>query len=448
MPTLIRIKVECYDDETGTIIADSIINDSKVFKPVDMIDLGYKHAEQIEILRLLQDFKLSCQTPLLNDNIYCPKCGTKSRKFGIRESQFNAVLTDHIVGIQRKKCEKCMWVSEASIDAIYGTTVHPDLLKKQAYQGAENSYRKSQTNLNAESNKKRSINNTERLRRTVDKIASVIEVEKTKNLDEPKVKDSAKELIAVVDGGHIKSNIKDSRSFEAMIASVYRPENLIAIDKHHNKITTKTSVASALSDSQVTIKKLILNACLQEGMNSKITKLTCLTDGANNCWSITKTLSSHCKDIEEILDWFHITKRFTIINNSIEPALLKKLEKVKWHLWHGNHAASLIKIKELERETSTDKVNTLLNDLYDYIERNIKYLTNYQTKSSKGLPYTSTYAEVSVNSIINVRQKCNQKMQWGREGAHKILQLRTSIFSKTWDADFDIAKKNIYKMAA
>jgi hypothetical protein len=143
------------------------------------------------------------------------------------------------------------------------------LLKKQAYQGAENSYRKSQTNLNAESDKKRSINNTERLRRTVDKLASVTEVEKTKTINEPQVNGSAKELIAVVDGGHIKSNIKDYKSLEAIIASVYRPENLIAIDKDHNEITTKTIVASALSDGQVTIKQLILNACLKEGMNSK-----------------------------------------------------------------------------------------------------------------------------------------------------------------------------------
>jgi hypothetical protein len=104
MPTLIRIKVEYYDAETGTIIAYSIIDDSTVFKPVDMIDLGYKHAEQLEILRLLQDFKLSCQTPLLNDNIYCPKCGTKSRKFGICQSHFNAVLTDNIVAI-KKMCK-------------------------------------------------------------------------------------------------------------------------------------------------------------------------------------------------------------------------------------------------------------------------------------------------------------------------------------------------------
>jgi hypothetical protein len=39
-------------------------------------------------------------------------------------------------------------------------------------------------------------------------------------------------------------------------------------------------------------------------------------------------------------------------------------------------------------------------------------------------------------------------MQWGREGAHKILQLRASIFSKSWANDFETAKSTIYKKAA
>jgi hypothetical protein len=37
-------------------------------------------------------------------------------------------------------------------------------------------------------------------------------------------------LIAVVDGGHLKSKDNDARSFEAMIATVYRPEHIRKID--------------------------------------------------------------------------------------------------------------------------------------------------------------------------------------------------------------------------
>jgi hypothetical protein len=423
------------------------INDQAVIKPKDMENLGYRHIEQIQILSALQDFKLDHQSNLLNADGVCQKCNNKTTKFGIRKSKFHAVLTDHEVSIQRMQC-RCGWVSESTVEGIYGSSIHPELLEKQVKQSSENSYRKSKMHLNAESGDKRPVNNTERLRRTVDKVANVIENNNLKEVTETPNNKAAKELIAVVDGGHIKSVVKESRSFEAMIGSVYRPENLIRVDKHHNEITKKTSVASALSDEQKAIKTLILNACKKEGMNTGITKLTCLTDGANNCWSITKTLENHCHEFEQILDWFHITKRFTIIKNSIGAALEDRLDKAKWHLWHGDHKTALIRINQLKESVSTDRLILLLTDLHDYIHRNQAYLTNYQVKSASNLPYTSTYAEVSVNSIINTRQKFSQKMQWGRTGAHNILQIRASIYSKTWKKDFEVAKKEMDQKAA
>lgn len=447
MTTAIRIKVEHYNVNTNLVLSDKIIEDQEVIKPIDMINLGYRHVEQISILSSIQDFKLHHQTDLLNDNESCPKCSAKIYKYGVRKSKLHAVLTDHEVSIQRTRCT-CGWISQSTVDGIYGTSIHPELFEKQAKQAANNSYRKAKTNLNAESGADRKINNTERLRKTVHNVASAIEQEKLKEVEEVKIEDAAQKLMVVIDGGHIKSNIKESRSFEAMIGTVYRPENLRVIDKHHNEITKKTSVASALSDKQKTIKNLVLNACKKEGMNSKVTQLTCLTDGASNCWSITKTLGAHCKKLEQILDWFHITKRFTVIKNSIDTHLKGSLDKTKWHLWHGNHKDSLIKINKLMDVVSSKKLRALLLDLYEYIQRNTKYLTNYQDKANKSLPYTSTYAEVSVNSIINIRQKCNQKMQWGREGAHSILQLRSSIFSKTWSDDVRLAKEKIYAQAA
>lgn len=444
----IRIRVEHYNTTTGMILSSQIIDDKEVKKPVDMIDLGYRHKEQINILLLLQDFKLNHQTDLLNSSdVKCPKCACKTYKYGIRKSKLHAVLTDHEVSIQRIRCT-CGWVSESTVEGIYGSSVHPELLEKQLKQSAEHSYRKAQTSLNAESVEKRAINNTERLRRTVAMGARVIENEKLADITEVKEGEAAKELVVVIDGGHIKSNIKDSRSFEAMVGSVFKPENLVFVDKHHNEIIQKTSVASALSDDQKTIKQLVLNACKKEGMNSKVTKLICLTDGANNCWSITKTLKSHCKESEQILDWFHITKRFTVIRNSISEELKNSLDEVKWCLWHGNHQKALLKIDQLIEISGTDKLTNLLKELSEYLERNKMYLVNYQKKDSDYLPYTSTYAEVSVNSIINIRQKCNQKMQWGRQGAHDILQLRTSIFSKTWEKDMNVVKTGIYKQAA
>ena len=63
------------------------------------------------------------------------------------------------------------------------------------------------------------------------------------------------------------------------------------------------------------------------------------------------------------------------------------------------------------------------------------------------LPYSSQLAESSVNCIINERQK-NKKMQWSRVGANNILEIRTSLFSRTWQQDWKIVKSRIYNKAA
>lgn len=92
----------------------------------------------------------------------------------------------------------------------------------------------------------------------------------------------------------MQPNTKTARSFEAMVATVYAPKNLQKIDKYHNKLISKTSVASSKLDNQVTIKKLTLNARKKQGLTTNIV-ITALSDGANNCWSIVDSLSKHCK---------------------------------------------------------------------------------------------------------------------------------------------------------
>jgi hypothetical protein len=200
--------------------------------------------------------------------------------------------------------------------------------------------------------------------------------------------------------------------------------------------------------AQKTIKQLVLSACRKEGSNARITQITCLTDGANNCWSIAHSLKPYCKELLNILDWFHITKRFTVINNSVDADFKEKLEKVKWFLWHGNAKNAQERLAQLQSEVKEEKLSSSLQDLYEYIERNQKYIVNYQERQASNLPFTSTIAESSVNELINTRQKNNKKMQWTREGAHNILQIRTSQFSKTWEQDWESAQEEIYLKAA
>lgn len=445
MKTSIRFFAQYYNSQTGEVLESLILRSDEIKKPITIKDLGYLHEEQIALIQSIQDIKLHYETLLLNQNNECPKCGNKTKSNGTRQSNFHAALTDHKVKIQKRHCS-CGWNSPDTVDSLYGSSSHPDLIEKQVIQGAENSYRQASRYLNAESKSNRSINNDDRIRRNISHVGDIIEKQKLKPVKTVRQNKAVKELISVIDGGHLKSKVNDSRSFEAMIATVYCPENLCKVDKHHNKITHKTSVASALSDHQKTIKQLIINACRKEGSNNRVTQITCLTDGANNCWSIANSLKSCCKKLINVLDWFHITKRFTTINNSVDVSFKEKLEKVKWFLWHGNAENALERLAQLQLEDK--KQLPALQKLYEYLERNKSYISNYQERQTANLPFASTIAESSVNELINTRQKNNKKMQWTREGAHHILQIRTSRFSKTWNQDWEKAQEEIYRKAA
>jgi hypothetical protein len=354
-------------------------------------------------------------------------------------------LTDHEVKMQCRLCS-CGWKAESTVDGLYGSSSHPDLIEKQVIQGVENSYRQASLQLNAESKSIRSINNDDRIRRNVEKISNIIQEHHLKETEicQP-VK---KQLVAVIDGGHLKSQAEFGHGFEAMISTVFCPEHIAQIDDHHREITQKTSVASALDDKQKTIKQLLRSAVAREGGDSNETEIICLTDGANNCWSIANSLKTHCKTLINILDWFHVTKRFTIINNHIDETTKEKLEKLKWFLWHGKPDDALERLKDIISAITDEKLLSELQELNDYIQRNKKYLVNYQERSASNLPFTSTYAESSVNAVINTRQKNDKRMQWTREGAHHVLQIRTSLFSSTWKNDWKLVQQNIYKQAA
>jgi predicted DNA binding protein len=443
----IRLVAEYYDIKSGKVIESRVLREDKIKRPTTLKEFGYLHSEQIQLLQGIQDFKLLYETKLINEEVLCPNCHRKTSARGTRKSNFHAVFTDHKISIQRRRCP-CGWSSPDSVEGIYGSSMHPDLVEKQVIQGAENSYRQASRQLNAESKNHRRINNDDRIRRTIADIASILEEDKLKVCKTAAEAKATKELVVVVDGGHLKSKAVDSHSFEAMIATVYRPENIRCIDKNHNEITQKTSVASALSDRQKTIKRMVLNACRKEGSNARITHLTCLTDGASNCWSITHSLKGYCKTLENVLDWFHITKRFTMINNHVDKEFKERLEKVKWFLWHGDVNNALSRLAQVQSDVQDEKLFADLKDLHTYIKRNRGYIVNYQERQAAHLPFTSTLAESSVNALINARQKDNKKMQWTREGAHHVLQIRTSRFSKTWEQDWQKAQEKMYLKAA
>ena len=57
---------------------------------------------------------------------------------------------------------------------------------------------------------------------------------------------------------------------------------------------------------------------------------------------------------------------------------------------------------------------------------------NYEAREQANQTYTSQVAESHIESIINAWHKKSGKMQWTREVAHNVLQIRGLIASNEW----------------
>ena len=133
-----------------------------------------------------------------------------------------------------------------------------------------------------------------------------------------------------------------------------------------------------------------------------------------------------------ILDWFHIGKKFQNVKNALGESLSEALESAKWSLWHGKADDARRKLTLLTDNITDEKKRSKLKGLRDYLENNRHSLVNYDERKQARKVFTSQVAECHIDSIINTRHKRKQKMQWTREGAHNVLQIRAMMTSNEW----------------
>ena len=431
----LRIVVEKVSVASQEVVKRDTVKIYDITQPKSILDLGLRHAEQIALLGKVQNSLLAEQTVLIDlGHDACPRCGEKLRKNGFMNSQFHAVFSDHKLRIQKHRCSdpECGWQSTPTTTTVFGTDIHPDLAKLQCEQGALHSYREAQTNLENLNTCRRSVNNHTRVKNLTNQVGDQLSQE---NLKEPEPEDCAApaaELTVQVDGGHIPIKEKGKRSFEALSGVAYCPENLQTVDRNHRQIKDKSCVVSAKDDGLETMTSFLLNAARQQGMTEQ-TRVTGLADGAKNCWSVIAALEPHCQALECILDWFHIGKKFQNVKNALGETFQKSLESVKWTVWHGKAEEAIAKLVLLYDNISDEEKRTKVKSLRDYLQNNLTYLVNYDEREKAGKVYTSQVAESHVDSLINARHKRKRKMQWTREGAHNVLQIRAQIASKEWE---------------
>ena len=446
MDCTLRIVIEKVDSKTNKVVDRTTVDSFEIHKPEKIIDVGLRHKTQMNLLKRIQQKVIDEQYAIISeDQKICPKCKVRLKKNGYKQSDFHAVFSDHKVKIQKHTCPICHESEVPSIKSLFGTSIHPDLYKLQCELGSAFSFFKSECQLNNLCQEKREINNHQRIKRTVNSVGEALFEISIKNQTR---KNDASELIVQIDGGHIKDKDADTRSFEALTAKIYTPSAAITKGKR-TIIKDKACVASAKNDHLKSIKQLIDSAAKRQGMNPD-TKITVIADGAKNCWQAAKVLEKGCGQIETILDWFHIAKKFQPLLNMdvLSKTTKEKIEQIKWEIWHGKGDKAIANLKELTTMVIDDNILPKINGILIYLNENKTHLCHYAEREKEGLLFTSHVAESTVEHLINERHKRKQKMQWTRESAHNVLQIRASIASNEWLKNWEEAVEQSIQKAA
>ena len=125
-------------------------------------------------------------------------------------------------------------------------------------------------------------------------------------------------------------------------------------------------------------------------------------------------------------------QKFQQVKNALGEAFTTSLESAKWKLWHGHPQEALTKLAALRDNLTDEGPRSKLTGLYEYLHRNQAYLVNYDARDQANQTYTSQVAESHIEALINARHKRTKKMQWTREGAHHVLQIRAMMASNEW----------------
>jgi len=433
-----RIVFESYENlKPETPLSRTTLLDDGIEKPTSLLDLSTGLDKQISLIQRAGDCVLSEKIGLLGNTRTCSSCKGKLTKLGQHTSTFHDVLTDHKVTMQRLKCADCGSEEPSTVRTVFKGVESAELMKIQAELGSRHTFRESENIFALFSNKRRQINNHDRIKQVVEKVGQ--ELECLGNEEIKVIKASpATELILNVDGGHLKTT-EDQRSIEAMTAVVYRPESLEPCSEEgRHYITNKNCAASAKDDSGVQLINNTVVAALKQGLTDK-THVTALCDGAENCWKVADALRPLAGGMTDILDWFHLAMK---IKNIALPADYKdKLIKIKWHLWRGRVDRARIRLVELIDLVSAEYKNRL-EKLLVYITNNEEKIVNYRDRKAQGLLFTSNLAESTVESLINQRCKGHQHMRWSRDGLNPLLQLRAAIASNDWNSRWKTAVLN------
>ncbi|MBC3789369.1 ISKra4 family transposase [Spirosoma utsteinense] len=247
-------------------------------------------------------------------------------------------------------------------------------------------------------------------------------------------------IVMGVDGGYVRDWTQKKTCFEVIIGKSVptdQPAKCFGFVQGYDQ-KAKQRVAEVLN---------------QQGLQGN-QQVVFLSDGAANLRQLQSFLTPNA---QHILDWFHLTMRFTVLQQYLQgltkvdangEQMQKRLESVKWHLWHGNTTKGLELINDLawdadlhrqEASTKYEKIKPLIryiSELESYIRQNAHLIVDYSERYRYGEAISTGFVESTVNYVLAKRFAKKQQMQWSKAGAHQMLVVRTKVLNDEWESEF------------
>ena len=139
-------------------------------------------------------------------------------------------------------------------------------------------------------------------------------------------------IVVGMDGGYVRfydKKSKNSGNFEIIVGKSIKNDKSAKLFGGVYNYDTKP-------------QRRLFNVLQAQGMQMN-QQVTFLSDGDEKLRELMFGLNPNT---EYLLDWFHITMRLTVLNQmakgiskkalNLETDIPKKLESIKWYLWHGN----------------------------------------------------------------------------------------------------------------
>ena len=183
----------------------------------------------------------------------------------------------------------------------------------------------------------------------------------------------------------------------------------------------KTIVAGQGIDSVALTKAIISQEYGGEGMNLPV---VAITDGARSLKNESKAIFG--EQVVHLLDWYHLEAKVYQLMTQIaankkskESANLFLIDK----LWRGKTAEAIKYLAEMTAKNPTKK-----EELIGYLEKNQKYIINYERRKSVHKTIGSGRIEKRNDTLVARRQK-GAGMAWSAQGALNLALVAASFSS-------------------